>query len=78
MRLLALHIPGKRNWGADGLSRDGVEGATVDDVLESAAAGGMELRALAMPQGSGLAFTESAVLPQSSKAGKSRKRKRRR
>ena len=78
VRLLALHIPGKRNWGADGLSRDGVEGATVDDVLESAAAGGMELRALAMPQGSGLAFAQSAVLPQSAKAGKSRKRKRRR
>ena len=36
-------VPGKRNWGADGLSRDGVEGASIVDVLDSATAAGMVL-----------------------------------
>jgi hypothetical protein len=77
VRLLALHIPGKRNWGADGLSRDGVEGATVAEVLESASASDMRLRPLELPEEREIVFVEAAALPQSTKAG-TRKRKRRR
>ena len=77
-RLLALHIPGKRNWGADGLSRDGVEGATVAEVLESACASGMRLRPLELPEERETVFVEAAALPQSAKAGTRRRKRRRR
>jgi hypothetical protein len=77
-RLLALHIPGKRNWGADGLSRDGVEGATVAEVLESACASDMRLRPLELPEERETVFVEAAALPQSTKAGTRKRKKRRR
>ena len=78
VQLIALHIPGKRNWGADGLSRDGVEGASIADVLDSAAAAGMVLRRLALPGGRGTVFAEAAALPQSARAGNRKRRRGRR
>ena len=78
VQLIALHIQGKRNWGADGLSQDGVEGATIADVLDSAAAAGMELRRLALPEERGSVFAVAAALPQSAKAGNQKRRRGRR
>ena len=72
MRLLALHIPGKRNWGADGLSRDGVEGATVARCSSRRARRACELRPLELPEERETVFAEAAALPQSAKAGTKR------
>ena len=78
VQLIALHIQGKRNWGADGLSRDGVEGDTVANVLDSAEAAGMELRRLALPGDRGTVFAVAAALPQSARAGNQKRRRGRR
>ena len=49
-QILAIHQPGKRNWGADGLSRDGNGGATVAEVLRQAMAAGMVVEKLPFPE----------------------------
>ena len=49
-QILAIHQPGKRNWGADGLSRDGNGGATVAEVLRQATAAGMVVEKLPFPE----------------------------
>ena len=56
MQLIALHIQGKRNWGADGLSRDGVEGDTVANVLDSAAGSWHGAPAAGAARGKGICF----------------------
>lgn len=76
VQILALHIPGKRNWGSDGLSRDGVEGASVAEVLESAWEAGMLLRRLPLTADRGAVFGEAAALQQSAKSAAGRKRRR--
>ena len=49
-QVLAAHQPGKRNWAADGLSRDGRGGATIEEVLRQAKAAGMILEQLPFPK----------------------------
>jgi hypothetical protein len=69
VQFLALHIAGKRNWGADGLSRDGADGATIKEVLASVEHGGrMRARRLQLPRDRAATFAEAASLPQSARS----------
>ena len=60
LQLLALHIPGKLNWAADGLSRDGTDGAAVAEVLAAATRGGLEPLELQLPPGAEAALLQAA------------------
>ena len=74
---LALHIKGKFNWAADGLSRDGAGGATAAEVLSAAEKAGFQLLELSYPTDAEALLEEAARLPQSAKALRRRQRKRR-
>ena len=76
VQILALHVPGKRNWASDGLSRNGVEGASIAEVLESAWGAGMLLRRLPPTDDCEAVFAEAAALQQSARAAAGRKRRR--
>jgi hypothetical protein len=76
-QFLALHIAGKRNWGADGLSRDGADGATIADVLASVEGGGrLRARRLQLPKDRAATFAEAASLPQSARSQARKERRR--
>ena len=77
VQFLALHIAGKRNWGADGLSRDGADGATIAEVLAAVEAGEqLTVRRLRLPGDRNEAFAEAATLPQSARSQARSQRKR--
>ena len=76
VQILALHVPGKRNWASDGLSRNGVEGSSIAEVLESAWGAGMLLRRLPPTGDCEAVFAEAAALQQSARAAAGRKRRR--
>ena len=56
VQLIALHIQGKRNWGADGLSRDGVEGDTIANVSRLCGGGWHGAPAAGAAKGEGTCF----------------------
>ena len=63
-QLLAWHQPGKRNWAADGLSRDGNGGATAAEVLSAAQAAGFDVERLALPDQLLKTLDTARALPQ--------------
>lgn len=61
---LAWHQPGKRNWAADGLSRDGNGGATVAEVLAAARDAGLRTEKITLDAALWDVLKEAQGVPQ--------------